>query len=68
VMLEYWLTAVGEAMIERLRTGQMRGKGLEMGIVTEEGIQEMIKAWEEWIETADATLGIMNGEVIVTKA
>jgi hypothetical protein len=55
-------------MIERLRTGQMRSKGLEMGIVTEEGIEEMIKAWEEWIETADATLGIMNGEVIVTKA
>jgi SAM-dependent methyltransferase len=62
------LTAAGEAMIERLRTGQMRTKGLEMGLVTEEGIEEMIKAWEEWIETADATLGIMNGEVIVTKA
>jgi hypothetical protein len=55
-------------MIERLRTGQMRSKGLEMELVTEEGIEQMIKAWEEWIETADATLGIMNGEVIVTKA
>jgi hypothetical protein len=54
-------------MIERLRTGQMREKGIEMGLTTEEGIEEMIKAWEEWIETDDATLGIMNGEVIVKK-
>jgi hypothetical protein len=54
-------------MIERLRTGQMRAKGIEMGITTEEDIDEMIKGWEQWIETDDATLGIMNGEVIVRK-
>ena len=58
----------GEAMIGRLRTGQMRDQGLELGITTEEGIEEMIKGWEEWIEAGDATLGIMNGEVIVKKA
>ncbi|KAK4154057.1 methyltransferase [Chaetomidium leptoderma] len=55
----------GEAMIERLRTGQMRDKGIELGITTEEGIDEMVEGWQEWIEAADATLGIMNGEVIV---
>ncbi|KAK4034484.1 S-adenosyl-L-methionine-dependent methyltransferase [Parachaetomium inaequale] len=59
--------AWGEAMVERLRTGQMREKGIELGLTTEEGIEEMIKAWEGWIETDDATLGIMNGEVIVKK-
>ncbi|KAL2128195.1 hypothetical protein VTI74DRAFT_9531 [Chaetomium olivicolor] len=58
----------GNAMIERLRSGQMREKGMELGLTTEEGVEEMIKAWEEWIETPDATLGIMNGEVIVKKA
>ncbi len=46
----------------------MRDQGLELGITTEEGIEEMIKGWEEWIEAGDATLGIMNGEVIVKKA
>lgn len=54
-------------MISRLRTGQMRDKGLEMGITTVEDIEEMIKAWEEWIQTEGATLGLMNGEVIVKK-
>lgn len=46
--------AWGEAMIERL--------------TTEESIEEMAKGWREWMETGDATLGIVNGEVIVTKA
>ncbi|KAL2186886.1 S-adenosyl-L-methionine-dependent methyltransferase [Thermothelomyces heterothallicus CBS 203.75] len=59
--------AWGGSMINRLRTGQMRDKGIELGIVTEEGIEEMIKAWEEWIGADDATLGIMNGEVIWKK-
>jgi hypothetical protein len=54
-------------MIERLRSGQMRDKALEMRIATEEEIEGMIRGWEEWIETDDATLGIMNGEVVVRR-
>lgn len=54
-------------MIERLKTSQMKTKGIELGIVTEEGVGEMIEAWEQWIETNEATLGIMNGEVIIKK-
>ncbi|KAH6617549.1 S-adenosyl-L-methionine-dependent methyltransferase [Chaetomium tenue] len=57
----------GESMISRLQSGQMRDKGLEMGITTVEDIEDMIKAWREWIETEGATLGLMNGEVIVKK-
>ena len=57
----------GEAMIQRLQTGQMRGKGLELGITTEGDIDNMIEAWRQWIETDEATLGIMNGEVIIHK-
>lgn len=54
-------------MISRLQTGQMRDKGLEMGITTVQDIEDMIKAWREWIRTEGATLGLMNGEVIVKK-
>ncbi len=61
-----WL--VGEAMVERLSTGQMRTKGIELGITTEQEIDGMTKAWKKWITTEEATLGIMNGEVIVHKA
>lgn len=57
----------GEAMIERLRTGQMRKKGIELGLTTEETVEEMVKGWKEWMERGDATLGIVNGEVIVRK-
>ncbi|KAK3354706.1 hypothetical protein B0H65DRAFT_562890 [Neurospora tetraspora] len=59
--------AWGDAMIERLRTGQMRGRGIELGLTTEEGVEEIVKGWEEWMERGDATLGIVNGEVIVRK-
>lgn len=54
-------------MIQRLQTGQMRGKGLELGITTEEDIDKMIEGWKQWITTDEATLGIMNGEVIIHK-
>ncbi|KAK7408533.1 hypothetical protein QQX98_009294 [Neonectria punicea] len=55
------------AMMERLRDGQMRGKAIELGIATEQEIDDMANAWDEWSKTDDATLGIMNGEVLVDK-
>lgn len=61
------LTVAGEAMIARLRTGQMRTKGIQLGITTEAGIEDMIKGWQEWMEAKDATFGITSGEVIVKK-
>ncbi|KAK3897061.1 methyltransferase [Staphylotrichum tortipilum] len=57
----------GIAMVERLREGQVRGKGIELGLVTEEGVEEMVKAWEEWMGREEAVLGIVNGEVVVRK-
>ncbi|KAK3402312.1 S-adenosyl-L-methionine-dependent methyltransferase [Sordaria brevicollis] len=57
----------GEAMIERLRTGEMRKKGIELALTTEEGVEEMIRGWREWMGREDANLGIVNGEVIVRK-
>lgn len=54
-------------MIQRLRDGPMRSRALELGIATEDELDQMVKGWEEWIVTDDATLGLMNGEVIVKK-
>ncbi|KAL2015179.1 hypothetical protein VTK56DRAFT_6172 [Thermocarpiscus australiensis] len=59
--------AWSDAMIQKLRDGQMRTKALELGITTEEEIEGMIRAWGQWSRTDDATLGIMNGEVIVQR-
>lgn len=55
-------------MIERLRSGQMRTKAIELGIASDEDIDDMIEAWKEWSTTVDATLGLVNGEVVVIKA
>ncbi|KAH7022275.1 S-adenosyl-L-methionine-dependent methyltransferase [Ilyonectria destructans] len=55
------------SMMERLKNGQMRGKAIELGIATEQEIDDMIDAWDKWSKTEDATLGIMNGEVLVDK-
>lgn len=54
-------------MIQRLVDGPLRAKALELGLATKEDLDGMVKGWEEWMAAEDATLGIMNGEVIVRK-
>ena len=54
-------------MKDRSLTGFAREKAIEMGNATGEEIDEMAKAWEEWMDTDDASLGIMNGEALITK-
>ena len=46
----------------------MRTQGLEMGFNTEKELDDMVAAWGDWIEADDAMLGIMNGQVIVSKS
>ncbi|KAF4981273.1 hypothetical protein FZEAL_2899 [Fusarium zealandicum] len=59
--------AWASSMRERLISGQMRGKSLELGIATENELDEMAEAWEKWDDAEDATLGIMNGELLINK-
>jgi hypothetical protein len=54
-------------MAERSRQGQARVKAIELGLATEEEMDEMATSWEEWSETDGASLGIMNGELIIKK-
>lgn len=54
-------------MKNRSLTGFARNKAIEMGNATGDELDEMANAWEEWIETEDASLGIMNGEALITK-
>lgn len=58
---------IAESMKARMMDGQMRAKAIEMDIATEKESDEMAEAWEEWSRTDDATLGIMNGEVLIDK-
>ncbi|KAF4994091.1 hypothetical protein FGRMN_6006 [Fusarium graminum] len=58
---------IRSAMKERSLTGFARDKAIEMGNATGEELDEMAKAWEQWVETDDSSLGIMNGEALITK-
>ncbi|KAK3669988.1 hypothetical protein LTR78_010160 [Recurvomyces mirabilis] len=50
----------GGSMAERIRTGGMTTKIRELNLASEEEIQEMGDAWEEWIATEDACHGSLH--------
>ncbi len=54
-------------MVEQVRGGGLRKAGLELGLASEDGLEEMAKGWEEWMEREDATLGMLQGEIIIRK-
>lgn len=59
--------SIGGSLAERVRNGGMRKKAIELGIVTETDLDDIAKAWDEWIATEDACFGLMNGEVLIRK-
>lgn len=54
-------------MMSRLHDGPSREQALELQLATTDDLNEMIQAWEEWSVTDSATLGMVNGEVIIHK-
>ena len=62
------LTAVlGQALIDRVRGGTWRERGLQMGLTTEKDLEEMAEAWEDWIGREDASVAMMSGEIVTDK-
>ena len=47
--------------------GFLREKALEFGPGTENDLEEMAKAWEEWAKRDDASLAMLHGEILVQK-
>jgi hypothetical protein len=45
----------------------LRDKALKSNLNTEDELDEMAKAWEEWADRDDAILAMMNGEILVQK-
>ncbi|RYP46595.1 hypothetical protein DL768_007217 [Monosporascus sp. mg162] len=58
-----WATA----MAERIRSGEMRKKAIELGLITDSDVEEMAAGWEAWAERDDASLGMMHGEILIQK-
>ena len=45
----------------------MGKKALEMGLATTAELEDMARAWEEWVETEDACYASLHGEVLIRK-
>ena len=45
----------------------MREGGLKSKLVTENDLEEMARAWEEWVERDDATLAMIQGEILIQR-
>jgi len=53
------------AMVERIQAGRLREGGLKARLVMENDLDEMIKAWEEWAASEEASLAMLHGEIII---
>ena len=56
-----------DSMLDRLSDGPAREKILELGLSTEQGIEEMSLDIQKWMEIEYATLGLVQGEMIIHK-
>lgn len=45
----------------------MREGGLKLGLATENDLEEMAVALEEWAERDDGSLAMIHGEVLIQK-
>jgi hypothetical protein len=45
----------------------MRETVLEAKLATEQELDSLMRAWEEWMAAEDGVLGMMSGEILVTK-
>jgi len=64
------LTAVfplAQGLCVPLRGGSLREKALKFGLGTDGDFEEMAKAWEEWASREDASLAMLQGEILVQK-
>lgn len=55
-------------MVDALGKGRLRSVGLSSGFATEDDLQEMAAAWEEWAGADGAILGMLHGEILIRKA
>ena len=61
------MTISGQSAVARIHGDQMRTAGFKHDLVTEEDLEEMAKAWEEWKEKDDAVLALSHGQIYIKK-
>ncbi|KAK5046182.1 hypothetical protein LTR84_008639 [Exophiala bonariae] len=56
-----------QGLCSPLRGGSLREKALKHGLGTEDDFEKMANAWEKWAKTEDASLAMLNGEILIQK-
>ena len=59
--------SLAQGLCDQLRGGSLREKALKFGLGANNDFEEMAKAWEEWAERDDASLAMLQGEVLIQK-
>jgi hypothetical protein len=45
----------------------LREKALKYGLGTENKLEEIAEAWEEWAKRDDASIAMLHGEILIQK-
>jgi hypothetical protein len=56
-----------DGMVNMIGGGRIRERGLESELVTENDLEEMARAWGEWVDKEDATLAMIQGEILIQR-
>lgn len=59
--------SLAQGLCDQLRQGSLRDKAVKFGLATENDLEEMAKSLEEWANRDDASLAMLNGEILVQK-
>lgn len=59
--------SIAQGMADALSKGRLRSIGLSSKLATEDDLQEMVAAWEEWATADGAILGMLHGEILIRK-
>ncbi|KAN0122870.1 S-adenosyl-L-methionine-dependent methyltransferase [Hyaloscypha variabilis] len=59
--------SLSQGLCDQLRGGSLREIALKFGLGNDNDLEEMAKAWEEWVKRDDASLAMLHGEILVQK-
>ncbi|KAM7215301.1 S-adenosyl-L-methionine-dependent methyltransferase [Rhypophila decipiens] len=56
-----------KAMVGQVRGGTVGQVAVQLGLASEEDLDEMASAWEDWAKRDDSSLAMMHGEIVIEK-
>ena len=67
VMTLMAVLSLARGLRDQLRGGSLREKAIKFGLGSKDDFEAMAKAWDEWAKRDDATLAMLQGEILIQK-